>query len=92
MPVKEASVECYAISKCVKQFGARLSYETREVDLDLDYCTYIPLGSGMVHMDLVDATSRNCHLRMRGSGQEEADCTKWASCRSCNLGMCFVFF
>ena len=46
----------------------------------------------MVQMDLVDATSRNCHLRMRGSGQEEADCTKWASCRSCNLGMCFVFF
>ena len=46
----------------------------------------------MDQMDLVDATSRNCHLRMRGSGQEEADCTKWASCPSCNLGMCFVFF
>ena len=45
----------------------------------------------MVQMDLVDATSRNCHLRMRGSGQEEADCTKWASCPSCNMGMCFGF-
>ena len=43
----------------------------------------------MVQMDLVDATSRNCHLRMRGAGQEEADCTKWASCPSCNMGMCF---
>jgi len=46
----------------------------------------------MVQMNLVDATSRNCHLRMRGSGQEESDCTKWASCPSCNLGMYFVFF